>query len=632
MDSESSSPLFSVGQELSTFLASSGFLHKAWEEIRSASVDNVDTFVLKEYEGVIYVVFSSLGIEDFIVKDSKYGECQIQNENRVFSPCLKGNDDQPALVHKGALRRFLYILENSDFKDKMQSFTKLRREQSIVFTGHSMGAAVATLATIWFLEKRVRQISPFCITFGSPLVGDVRLEEAIGRENWSGKFCHVVAKNDIVSRILLAPLESISEPLSAILPYYGSLMGNASMAVSHPSIQEACKALLNNVLQYTSTIANNYVGESDLRSPYRPFGTYMFCLKHGAVCIEDSEAVLKMLHFTMQSKEGMSFDEFAGACISEHIDYGNLLELVTAHLFNTIRIANPITKSSLEMAIALQLEAMGIGAQVDHAFLALRKAGEMKNKHDIKIEELNDMLRKNQKSMAGLEWYKGRCKDKGIGYYDSFKQQIDKKDFKANLYRKSLGSFWDDIVKMVENNELPSDFKFQNKWINAGTTYRRLVEPLDIAYFYRKHKGNESYLSQGGRPHRYIVLEKWMEEKDRTRIARDNKPRTKFASLTQDSCFWAHLEEASKTLTNLQQDQDQHQVMNTQLKESLQEFEGRVWSMIEDWSISAEVFLEQSSFMTWWKQYSQFQLQSPEWKPSSSLLKFMEDEKWKLEI
>ncbi|GLJ28545.1 hypothetical protein SUGI_0561670, partial [Cryptomeria japonica] len=123
MDSESSSPLFSVGQELSTFLASSGFLHKAWEEIRSASVDNVDTFVLKEYEGVIYVVFSSLGIEDFIVKDSKYGECQIQNENRVFSPCLKGNDDQPALVHKGALRRFLYILENSDFKDKVDTTT-----------------------------------------------------------------------------------------------------------------------------------------------------------------------------------------------------------------------------------------------------------------------------------------------------------------------------------------------------------------------------------------------------------------------------------------------------------------------------------------------------------------------------
>lgn len=284
------------------------------------------------------------------------------------------------------------------------------------------------------------------------------------------------------------------------------------------------------------------------------------------------------------------------------------------------------------MAIALQLEAMGIGAQVDHALLALKKAGEVKNKYDMKIEELNDMLSKTQKSMAGLEWYKARCKDKGIGYYDSFKQQIDKKDFKANLYRKSVGSFWDEIVKMVENNELPSDFKFQNKWINAGTTYRRLVEPLDVAYFYRKQKDNGSYFLQGARPHRYVALEKWMEEKDKTRIARDNKPRTKFASLTQDSCFWAHLEEASKTLTNLQQDQEQHKVMNAQLKRSLDEFEARVWSMIKDKSISAEVFLGQNSFMTWWQQYSQFQLQSPEWKSSSSLLKFMEGESWKSEI
>ena len=71
--------------------------------------------------------------------------------------------------------------------------------------------------------------------------------------------------------------------------------------------------------------------------------------------------------------------------------------------------------------------------------------------------------------------------------------------------------FWDDIIEKWENHELPSYFQSQNKWINASNTNRRFVEPLDIAYYYRTNsKGN--YLLNG-RPNRYKVLQKWMEEK-----------------------------------------------------------------------------------------------------------------------
>ena len=97
--------------------------------------------------------------------------------------------------------------------------SKQRKLNPIIFVGHSLGGAVATLATLWVLEKKLRQSSPFCITFGCPLVGDERLHEAVGRENWAGNFCHVVSKHDVVPRMLLAPFESIVEPLIAILPY-----------------------------------------------------------------------------------------------------------------------------------------------------------------------------------------------------------------------------------------------------------------------------------------------------------------------------------------------------------------------------------------------------------------------------
>lgn len=216
-------------------------------------------------------------------------------------------------------------------------------------------------------------------------------------------------------------------------------------------------------------------------------------------------------------------------------------------------------------------------------------------------------LSNNQSYMAQLEWYKIRCKDDSPGYYDAFKQSVDKKDFYVNLARKRLEGFWDEVVEMEEKHVLPSDFRTRNKWINAGTAYRRLVEPLDIAYHYRTDKGNKSYLSDWVRPHRHIVLEKWMKEKEKTRTGERKKGRTSFASLTEDTVFWARVEEACKALISLQEE----------------EFEKYVWSMIKDKSISTEVFLEQSSFMIWWQQYSNVQLQSPGWSSSSPLFEFM---------
>uniref|UniRef100_A0A0C9RJE4 TSA: Wollemia nobilis Ref_Wollemi_Transcript_14734_2090 transcribed RNA sequence n=1 Tax=Wollemia nobilis TaxID=56998 RepID=A0A0C9RJE4_9CONI len=616
-----STPLFSVGQELAAFLASCGILSRGWGEV--LNISNTGSFVLNEYEGIVYVTFPS-HIEDFIVRDGRYGECRILDEKKAFSENLTGNDGQPPLVFKRALTRFQAILDNSDFKAQMQRLTSQRKEQAIIFAGHSIGGAVATLATIWLLEKRLRQISPFCITFGSPLVGDAGLGEAISREDWSGKFCHVVYKSDVFPRMLLAPFEATADPLNAILPHWGIIMNNAPVTVSQPNIQEACRTLLNNVWQCTSLIVKNYTEESCLRSPYRPFGTYMFCSSYGAACVEDSEAALKMLHFTMQSKEDKSFDEIAGACISDHTGYGNMLEHITEFLLNTRRIANPISDSPFEMGIALQLEAMGVGAENDHARLALNKAGEVQYEYDSNIAELNENLSKSQSYQAELEWYKGRCKDEGPGYYDCFKLQGDKRDFRANYLRKTLETFWNEIVEKVEKHELPSNFQSQNKWVNAGTTYRKLVEPLDIAHYYRTCKDGKSYLSPGVRPHRHIVLEKWFEEKEKTRRGRGRGRetklgRTKFASLTEDSCFWARLEEACKE-TNL---------ANAQFKESLEGFEAYVGNMIKNHSISAEIFLEQSSFMKWWQQYKDVQVQSPNWRVSSPLLQFMASESWK---
>eukprot|EP00253_Pinus_taeda_P018531 PITA_18531 len=624
MEAESFTQLFTVDQEIAAFLVSCGILSKAWEESLLAS--GSESFSLNEYEGVVYVAFPSFHkIEGFIVEESIYGEGIIQTDNKVFSGCLKGNDAQPALVHLGALKLFLHVMENTDFQAKMQIYTdsKQRQLKPIIFVGHSLGGAVATLATLWVLEKRLRQSSPLCITFGSPLVGDVGLVEAVGHENWAGNFCHVVSKHDIVPRMLLATFDSIAEPLIAILPYWQSIMTNDSKTVPDSSIQDACRTLLKNVLQDTHIVTNygpDSLRESDgaiKRSPYKPFGTYMFCSVEGAACIDNSETVLKILHLTMQSHE-KPYDNIVQDCFKEHVEYGSVLKHVIEKSISGKRSAKCDSESSYKMGISLQLEAIGIGAQDDHAQIALQIARNMENRHSSNVAKLAIELSEKQCIMAEIEWYKERCeKEDGITYYDSFRKHnhID-----ANLRRQSLAKFWDDIIKMWENHELPHDFQSQNKWINAGTAYRRLVEPLDIAHYYGMSNGKGNYLSDG-RPTRHKVLEKWMEEKEKTRSSKGRSGRTELASLTQDSCFWAHVEEALKELKNLEQSQNQK-------LESLEIFEGYVARLINDRNISFDVFLQGSSFMEWWKEWKKFK-QDQFTESSSPLYEIMETESWK---
>jgi len=425
--------------------------------------------------------------------------------------------------------------------------------------------------------------------------------------------------------MLLAPFESIAEPLIAVLPYWQGMMDNESKNVSDFFIQDACRTLLNNVLQYTYTVANyGFDSGRELngvikRSPYRPFGTYMFCSSEGATCIDNSQTILKMFHLTMQSHD-KPYDMILQDCFSEHTGYGSVLKHVIEKSITGRRIANPDSESSNDMGISLQLEAIGVGARNDYARISLQKAGNIENKRNSNVAKLAIELSEAQCSMAELEWYKERCeKDYGITYYDSFKKH-DKKDINANLRRVKLALFWDDIIEKCEKHELPSDFQSKSKWIYAGSTYSRLVEPLDIADYYYISKGNANYVLDG-RPTRHKVIQKWMEDKAKTGNSRGQKARTKPASLTQDSCFWAHVEEALKGLENLKQ--GQHQEL-----ESLEEFGNSVTRMITDRSISAEVFMEGSSFMMWWAEWKEYKKsQSLEW--CSPLSKIMESESWK---
>lgn len=197
---------------------------------------------------------------------------------------------------------------------------------------------------------------------------------------------------------------------------------------------------------------------------------------------------------------------------------------------------------------------------------------------------------------AQIEWYKATCDDSDdqMGYYDSFKQRgASKKNSKVNMNRHKLARFWNDVISMLEKNQLPYDFHNRSKWVNASQFYKLLVEPLDIAEYYRcgEHLRKGHYI-ENGRERRYKIFDKWW--RDRKPGANPGNSRSKFASSTQDSCFWARVEEARDWLNRVRSEGDTR--TRSLLMENINKFDQYARGMVDRKEVSIDVLAKNSSY------------------------------------
>jgi enhanced disease susceptibility 1 protein len=165
------------------------------------------------------------------------------------------------------------------------------------------------------------------------------------------------------------------------------------------------------------------------------------------------------------------------------------------------------------------------------------------------------------------------------GYYDAFKDQFDPQDFDANVKRLELAGVWDEIIEKLLNDELPAEFEVNKVWIDIGTKFRRLVEPLDIANYYRhlRNRDGRAYMDKGGRPKRYRYTQRWLEHAER-----------RSEEGYSESCFWAEVEDLSnKSFENV--------------KEKVLALEEKISKWSEKGDVGNDVFLEDSTFVKWWK-------------------------------
>ncbi|KAK9925214.1 hypothetical protein M0R45_033545 [Rubus argutus] len=451
-------------------------------------------------------------------------------------------------------------------KNKLVENSKSKSPSLIMITGQSVGGSVATLFTLWLLQglNLSKTKRPLCVTFGSPLVGDEDLRQCVLQFlTWKSCFLHIASNQDPTPSAFLS----------------------------------------------RNTI-----------SAYKPFGTFLLCSASGCACFEDPDIILEQLVKT-NSQNAQNQDLNFGC------HYGKILgDLKCISLRNAFKSTEGLA-DSLQASIITQLRAIDVLSQQQPVTEVYSLIGRMK-KHETKLliqkkknSDSDKKLNEMKVYMAFLEWYKKESKQRNVGYYDMYRNQWNPSDINVNEYKKKLMNYWEDSVTEVENKPQLEGAHFQVRWLYAGDTYRRMVEPLHIADYYRD--GRKNYKIGGKRPKHFILLEEWykqeQEQEEKKKQEKQKQERKAEASplkskrekvgssLNDDSCFWENVEEALILLKN--------GVLTTEDKEKLKKFEDYVWNVLKNYAVSPEIFLEKSSFMLWWRECKKIVEQ-----PYSSLL------------
>ncbi|PQP92402.1 lipase-like PAD4 isoform X1 [Prunus yedoensis var. nudiflora] len=546
MDTEASP--FESSEMVASFLASTPLLSEAWQlcsVANTAAAAPYGGFVPLQIGDVGYFAFSSNGIMTSSPSSSSEEEYSRFSRNLValggaghdlFSPLTNNNEEEEAvMVHEGLLNLFLRCFQA--VQNQMVEVTKNSR--SIVITGHSIGGTTASLCALWllsYLQSVSSSLSVLCITFGSPLLGNESLSRAILRERWGGNFCHVVSKYDIMPRLLFAPLASCTTQLHLLLqhwtaPQFGNLAAH---------LQEASEA-----------------GEEGATS-------------NPSCCIEDH----------------LKYGEYVGKFCSQFLNKRSFMQ-------------GELPQSSWDAGVALALQSLGISGQEsasEPAKECLKIARRLGRTPNLKSADLAVRLSRITPYRAEIEWYKGSCdkSDEKLGYYDAFKLRgSSKRGDKVNMNRHKLAAFWNGVIEMLDKNELPHDFHRRSKWVNASQFYMLLVEPLEIAEYYRSnmHRRKGHYLKHG-RERRFDIFDRWWREK---RVNEEkNSKRIKFAGLTQDSCFWAKVEEARDCVAKVRSESDARK--QDSLRDSINNFVMYADRLVERKEVSEDVVAKNSSY------------------------------------
>ncbi|GLJ46050.1 hypothetical protein SUGI_0970180 [Cryptomeria japonica] len=320
----------------------------------------------------ICLAFSgSLDSSAFRQTDNKFGVGNINERNDCFESMER------ALVYKEALTKFSDIW-NDNLKAQVEK--ALKTGKSVLFTGHSIGGGIATLATLTSLRKLGKDAPVFAITYGFPLIGDEVLSREVRKQGWDNHFFNVVLRSDVFARTLLAPCESVCSPLEALLPYWqrsAKQMNEDDKDILMEPVEWGFAEYLSTVVQHAREVvefitltnmeaAKKLIASLKLAvelSPYRPFGYYLFCSAKGALLVENSETevALPILYYSLASGQDQ-------ASISDHTHYVTVFNANTNIINLERRQILPLSQGAPYSAMEILLDFLEFGnGRIFHA-------------------------------------------------------------------------------------------------------------------------------------------------------------------------------------------------------------------------------------------------------------------------
>ncbi|KAK3435810.1 hypothetical protein EUGRSUZ_C00536 [Eucalyptus grandis] len=207
--------------------------------------------------------------------------------------------------------------------------------------------------------------------------------------------------------------------------------------------------------------------------------------------------------------------------------------------------------------------------------------------------------------------------------YDRAKNALDRGKYALDMKKEILIEYWEQVVTYMENNSKKRSSQDWHKWLDEGTRFQRIVEQLEIASCC--YKGRRYDYLHRRRRKCFRQLEQWQkEENPRPPAGPSNFKRRKIESRpTGDSCFWFHVENALRLCGLLI-----HEGPSVDSeREELRKFEKYVMDLINKTAVSADVFLENSTFMLWWMKYEKILAKQMMGHPHRSpLVSFMRNE------
>ncbi|XP_062106777.1 senescence-associated carboxylesterase 101 [Humulus lupulus] len=564
--------LFSSGSELANLVVGSDILQQSWQKIEGLNANpSLEGLKFHKYQVGRRTIIA------FVTSPSSREE--LQHGSNLVQSSSSTAEESFALFKSLSRKDHFAVTEAAItlFNQNLDRLSELKKEidpsNQLIITGCSLGGSIASLFTLLLLESGIftkdkdKGKGLLCITFGSPLVGDSCLQNTLAQFSWNSYFLHLVSYKDPVPRIFK---DQNSDAL-------------------------------------------------------KPFGTFLFCSETGCSCFEDPKTILDLLVETAPSQE---------AATSQ--DYKEMLDRLRRKALFKLNSDADSASSPFRASIITQLSAIGIKTTqpqhenqskinnlVDQMEKQERKFLMGKNKSLITSKKLPDI----KMYMAYMEWYKRWAKDKESGYYDSYRSKLFKTDMDVDEFCKKLANYWHDLVE--EEEKKPHNGLFASRrFLFAATNYRRMVEPLIIAKYYAKGERNYEDIKEGGRDRHFILLEQWLEQrqegqKEQSSTPNDGKKKMVAENLTEDSCFWAKVEESILALKMLKNAESSVEEKESS-KEKLRKFEVYVFDSLKNYSVSPEIFLKDSSFNRWWNEYKNVK----ERNHNSDLTNFMTNGKY----